>query len=279
MLALLGARAVQALVVALVVGTLSFAMMETLPGDAAFRIAAERYGYDAVDAAAAESVRAELGLDAPAPARLLAWLGELATLDLGRSAVTGEPVVHEVGSQLGASAALALAALAFALALALPVGVASGLRPGGVLDRASLVAASVLRSVPAFALGVVLILVFAVRLDWLPVRGHGEARHLVLPAATLGLVLAAALARVVRDAVATVSAAPYARFARWKGLGEARAFARHGARNAVGPVAAWLGVQAALLIEGVVVIESVFAWPGIGHALVHALFGRDVPVV
>lgn len=276
---LLLARGAQAVAVAIVVGVVSFAMMETLPGDAAFRIAAGRYGYDVVDAAAAEAVRAELGLDAPRAARLLSWLGDLLTFDLGRSLVTGQSVREEVASQLGASVALAAAAFAVSLAIALPVGVAAGLRPGDAVDRASFAASVALRAVPTFALAVVLILVFAVRLRWLPVAGHGGPEHFALPALTLGLALGAVSSRVVRDAVAEVAATEHMRFARLKGLSDAAAMARHGPRNVAGPLAAYLSVQMALLVEGVVVVESVFAWPGIGHALVHALFGRDVPVV
>lgn len=270
---------VQAALVAIVVGLLSFAMMEALPGDAAYRIAASRYGYDMMDAAAAEAVRAELGLDRPAIVRLGQWLAQLATFDLGRSLVSGQPVIHEVAHQAGASAILAACALLVALAIAIPLGTAAGLNPGGGLDRFTLIFSVLLRAVPSYALAVVLILVFAVQLRWLPVAGYGGLRHFVLPTLTLGLGLAALSSRVVRDAVRGVDSSGYMRFARLKGLTDAQAIRRHGPRNVAGPLAALIGVQVALLIEGVVVVESIFAWPGIGHAMVHALFARDVPMV
>lgn len=161
---------------ALVAGVVSSAMMETQPGEAAFRIAVDRQGHDVVDAAGA--VRAELGLDAPALVRLLIRLGDLATLDLGRVLVTGAPVREEMTSRLVASLALAAEAFAASLAVALLVGVTAGMRPGGAVDRASFSAAP--RAMPPFALAVVLILVFAVRLRWLPVAGNGGTAHFIL---------------------------------------------------------------------------------------------------
>jgi len=276
---MIAGRLAQAIVVALVVGAVGFAMMEALPGDAAFRIAAGRYGYDVVNAAAAEAVRVELGLDRPALARLGKWIGRTLTLDLGRSVVTGERVVDALAVQFGYSALLAAAALAVAILIAVPVGSVAGMRPNGVFDRASEAIAVSLRVTPAFLLGVVLMLLLAVELRLLPAAGHRHGSHLVLPALTLGLVLASVLTRVVRDSVHQATTSEAYLFARHKGLDERSAFLRHGLRNAAVPVLAYLGVQAALLMEGVVVIESVFAWPGIGHALVHAIFERDVPVL
>ncbi|MGI9489465.1 MAG: ABC transporter permease [Geminicoccaceae bacterium] len=275
----LGARALQAVMVAIVVGIVSFAMMQALPGDAAFRIAAGRYGYDMMNAASAEAVRAELGLDQPLFVQLGTWLWSLAQFDMGSSLVTGAPVAHEIAHQLGASLLLAGAAVAISILIALPVGVASGLNPGGLFDRTTLAISVALRAVPAFALAVVLILVFAVQIRLLPVAGFDRMEHLVLPALTLGLSLAAVSNRVVRDAVAEAMTSDWYHFARTKGLSQRITLFRHVARNAAVPVVAYIGVQLAFLIEGVVIVESVFSWPGIGHALVHAIFDRDVPMV
>jgi peptide/nickel transport system permease protein len=277
--AALAGRAVQALLVALVVGAASFAMMEALPGDAAFRIAASRYGYDIADAAAAAAVRAELGLDRPLLVRLGEWLGALLRFDLGPSLVTGAPVVEEIAHQLGHSVRLALLAVALSLVIALPLGIVAGLRPGGIVDRLTLALSVALRATPAFALGIALILALAVKLRWFPVAGHETAAHAVLPALTLALGLAAVSSRVARDAVADVASSEFWRFARTKGLTTGQTLRRHGLRNAAVPVVAFVGVQLAFLIEGVVIVEALFAWPGIGHALVHAIFARDVPMV
>ncbi|MFK7994852.1 MAG: ABC transporter permease [Granulosicoccus sp.] len=275
----LAARASQAVMVAVVVGVVSFSMMQALPGDSAYRIAAGRYGYDMMDAASADVVRQELGLDQPKSVQLMKWLGSLATLDLGKSAVTGNPVSEELKVQLGHSLLLAFAGVVVSIIIAVPVGIAAGLRPGGTLDRVSLGVSIVLRAVPAFALGVLLMLVLAVHAKLLPVAGFQSPKHLILPALTLGLGLAAVSSRVVRDAVCEAMATDWRLFSRTKGLSSKQTVSRHVVRNAALPVVAYVGVQLAYLIEGVVIVETVFSWPGIGHALVHAIFGRDVALV
>lgn len=276
---LLAGRAVQAVVVAIIVSILGFAMLEALPGDAAFRIAAGRYGYDALNAAAAEQVRTELGLDQPTIVRLLHWISQLVVLDLGQSAVNGERVSAAIAHQLGHSGLLAGVALALALVIAVPIGVAAGLKPGGALDRLSAAAAVIIRATPAFLIGLFLMLVLAVELRLVPAAGHGRGTNIILPALTLALVLAAVLSRVIAQSLSDVLAGEAFQFARYKGLSRRQALLRHGLRNAAVPVVAYLGVQAALLIEGVVVVESVFGWPGIGHAMTHAIFERDVPML
>lgn len=275
----LGSRALQAFLVALVVGIVSFVMMQALPGDAAFRIAAGRYGYDMMNAASAEVVRAELGLDRPLLIQLGSWLWSLAQFDMGRSLVTGAPVVDEIAHQLGASLLLAGVAISVSVLIALPLGVASGLRPGGLIDRITLTISVGIRALPIFALAVLLILILAVQMKLLPVAGFDRVEHLVLPSLALGLSLAAVSNRVVRDTVVDAIGSDWHHFALTKGLSRRITLLRHVARNAAVPVVAYIGVQLAFLIEGVVIIESVFSWPGIGHALVHAVFSRDVPMV
>lgn len=275
----LAARLVQAVLVALLIGTATFVMMRSLPGDAAWRIAAGRYGYDNVDAAAAEAVKAELGLGGPALPALMRWLGDLARLDFGRSLVSGQPVREEIAHQLGASVALAFTALALSLLIGPPLGILAGLKPGGPLDRGLLFASAGLKAVSQFLMALVLILILAVQLRWLPAAGHGEARHFVLPGLTLALGLAAVNARIARDATARIAAMPFWRFAQWKGLTPRQVLVRHGLRNISVPLVTYLGLQFVTLVEGVVVVESIFGWPGIGHALVHAIFSRDVPMV
>ncbi|GJE28899.1 ABC transporter permease [Methylobacterium organophilum] len=276
---LLLGRLVQAVLVALVVGGLCFALVRVLPGDGAFRIAADRYGPDALTGQAAEAVRQELGLDRPWPELLLRWFGELARGHLGNSLVSGESVSEELVSQLGPSLWLAACALILSLLIGLPLGLVSGLRAGSGLDRLALIGAVALRALPPFVLGLMLMLVFSIRLEWLPPAGYGTWREMALPSLTLALGLAAVSSRVTRDAVAEVGATTYYRFARLKGLPERAVLVRHGLRNAAIPVVTYLGLQAVYLIEGVVVVESLFAYPGIGHALVHAVIARDVPMV
>lgn len=272
-------RAIQAATVALMVGVIAFLLVQALPGDIAMRIAAGRYGMDLVSGTAADLVRQELGLDRPWMGQLLDWLWALVRLDLGVSLVTGERVIDELHVQLGHTLLLSLAALFLSLLIGPPLGLLLGLRAGSAADRAGLAVAAAIRALPPFVLGLLLVLLFALTLGWLPPAGFEGARELVLPALTLALGLAATSSRVTRDATAAVVAAPYFAFARWKGLSDRQALLRHGLRNAAVPVIAYLGMQLVWLIEGVVVVESLFAWPGIGHALVHAIFSRDIPMV
>ena len=275
----LGARLLQAALVALAVGIACFLMVRLLPGDMAYRVAAGRYGMDHVNTAAAEAVRAELGLDRPWWQLLGAWLADLARLDLGVSLVSGDRVVEELAVYLGHTLLLSVAALLLSALVGPPLGVLLARRPGGLADRTGLAAGAVLRAVPAFVIGLVLMLVFAVNLGWLPAAGVGGWQEVVLPAATLAIGLAAVSSRVARDAMVAVAQAPYLAFARTKGLPEGAVIRRHALRNAAVPVAAYLGIQLVTLVEGVVIVETLFAWPGIGHALVHAVVARDVPMV
>lgn len=272
-------RALQAALVSVLVGALCFLLVRALPGDMAYRIAAGRYGYDIVDSAAAASVRAELGLDRPALAQFGDWLAALARGDLGVSLVSGARVAHEIAHELGSTLVLSIVALILAALAGPALGLLAGLRPGGAADRLGLVAAAGLRALPAFAVGIGLMLPLAAWLDWLPASDDGTPAGIVLPALTLALGLAAASSRMTRDSVVTATGMPQFAFAQLKGLSRAQAVRRHVLRNAAVPVVAYLGVQLALLVEGVVVVEILFARPGIGHALVHAVLARDVPMV
>lgn len=272
-------RLLQIAALVLLVGTLCFVMARALPGDIATRIAAGRYGYDMVSNAAADVLRAELGLDRPAWQALLQWLGDIARLDLGRSVVSDVPVLTEVVHLLGNTLQLTVAAVLMAAAIGLPLGIRAGLRPGGWVDRLTLAMAVVLRAMPPFLLSVVLMLLVAVQMGILPVAGNQGHGSILLPALTLGLTLGAGLSRVTAAAMREAAASPSYEFARTKGLSDRQALLRHGLRQAALPVTAYLGVQAVFLVEGALVVETLFAWPGIGHALVHAVFGRDVPMI
>lgn len=272
-------RLVQAVLVGLIVGTLCFVMAHVLPGDMAFRIAAGRYGYDGVNAAAAEAVRAELGLDRPLAVQFAEWIGRVLRFDLGRSVVSNERVIDSVLSELGYTVKLALCTVAIAVLAGPPLGFVAGLRPGGLADRVSLAASVLVRALPVFVIGILLIDLMALRLDLLPAAGFSDPGHVVLPACTLGLYLAATSSRVARDAMADVAASPQFLFARTKGLPDAQALLRHGLRNAGVPVVAYLGVQLIYLVEGVVIIEVLFSWPGIGHGLTDSIFERDLPML
>ncbi|PJG83696.1 ABC transporter permease [Caviibacterium pharyngocola] len=261
------------------VGTLTFILTRNLPGDMAYRIAASRYGYDQTDTAAAEFVRSELALDQSWWQSYANWLADLLQFNLGHSLVSGETVWHEISHQFGHTLALAFVALVFALLIGPPLGLLAARKPNGLLDRFTLVGSTFLRSLPAFVIGIGLISLFAVKLKWLPAAGYGNWSYFILPALTLALGLSAVSVRVSRQAMVSVAEAEYYRFSRLKGLGAAMTFVRHGLRNAAIPILAYHSVQLVYLIEGVVIVETLFAWPGSGHALVHAVIARDVPMI
>ena len=255
-------RAGQAAFVAWAVGTLTFILMRLLPGDFAYRIAAGRYGYDYVSQAAAEAVRADLGLDRSAIAQYLDWLWNLVQFNLGDSLVSESPVSHELIHQLGSSLELAVFASFFALLIAVPVGLYAGKHAGSTADRLSLMVSILLRAQPVFVIGLLLVLAFALKLQWFPVAGFGSSEYLILPAISLALTMAAMSSRMIRNATRDVLASPFYRFARFKGLTEEQAFKHHASPNIALPVVAFISIQAINLIEGIVMIESLFLLAG-----------------
>ena len=272
-------RVLQLLLVIWSVGTLTFVLTRSLPGDMAYRIAASRYGYDQTDAAAAALVRSELGLDQPWWQSYFDWLLDLVQFNLEHSLVSGESVWAEIAHQFGHTLSLALAALVISVFIGPPLGLLAAQKPNGWFDRLTLVASTVLRSVPIFIIGIALITLLAVQIKWLPAAGYGTPQHYILPALTLAIGLSAVSVRVSRHAMVQVQTSEYYDFAKLKGLNKWTAFCRHGLRNVTIPILAYHSVQLVYLVEGVVIVESLFAWPGSGHALVHAIVARDVPMI
>ncbi|WP_440875704.1 ABC transporter permease [Thalassotalea sp. PLHSN55] len=271
-------RLIQLVTVIWGVGTLTFIIMRNLPGDMAYRIAAGRYGYDNVNQEAAALVTQELGLDKSAFSAYLNWFADLLQFNFGNSLVSGEPVIDVVQHQLGHSVILAFVGLFVSLFIAIPLGLMAA-RGSKRLDNFLLVLSTSVRAMPVFVIGLVLILIFSLELNWFPVAGFGSASHVVLPAFTLALCLAATSSRVIRDAAKKVFNASFYQFSKVKGLSNKATFFRHGVRNITVPVLAFMGIQLVTMIEGIVMIESLFSWPGIGHGLAHAIFARDIPVI
>lgn len=268
------AHALPALGVLLGVVTLVFLLLHLAPGDPVEAMLGE-----SASAADREALRTQLGLDAPLPLQYARYLGDLVRFDLGHSLLTREPVATAIASRLPSTALLAMSALAVALALALPLGLYGAVRAGGLAETVTGIAAVLGMSLPSFVLGPLLIVVFAVWLGWLPVAAAGTPAGLVLPAVTLGLALAALLARMVRAAVRDVLAEEYIRAARARGLSEGRVLWRHALRNAALPVLTVVGMQLGALLGGAVITESVFGWPGLGQLTVDAIQRRDYPLV
>lgn len=261
------------------VGTLTFVLVRSLPGDMAYKIAAGRYGEDAVTIEAANAVAQELGLNRSALAQYTDWMWNLLSLDLGNSLVTGAPVIEEIRIQLGYTLTLAALAIVIAAMIAFPVGILSGLKKESVVNKTALVSSTFIRSQPVFCLGLLLIFCFAMELNWLPVAGFGGPSYTVLPVLTLALSLAAVSNRLITNNTRRAVTSGYFHFARVKGLSQRRAFVRHALPNILIPTLAFMGIQLIGLIEGVIMVESLFAWPGIGHGLSHAVFARDIPML
>ena len=254
--------------------TIVFFLIHLVPGDPAAAMMGE--GAAPADVAA---LRHELGLDRPLPAQYVSWLSALSRGDLGRSILTRRPVSGEIAKALPATAQLALAAFAASLLVALPAGVLGALFRGRWPDHLLRVVSLAGVSTPNYVSAPLLVLVFSVGLGWLPVSGRGGAGSLVLPAATLGLTLAALLSRMVRASLVDEMARPYVVAALARGESRRGAAMRHAFRNALTPVLVVAGLQFGSLLTGAVVTETIFSWPGIGRLLVQSIQRRDYPLV
>jgi len=226
-----------------------------------------------------EDMRRALGLDRPLPEQFISYLWRAARGELGTSLRHNRPVAQLIGERLPRTMLLATAALVLAVALAIPAGVVSALRRGTMVDRVIMVLSVAGQAVPIFWLALMLIWLFAVRLEWLPVFGSGTPAHLVLPAVSLSTIVLGRLARLVRSSMLEVLEQDYVRTARAKGLAEAHVVMRHALKNAAIPIVTVVGLQFAQLLGGAVVTETVFAWPGVGALAADAVFTRDFPVV
>lgn len=269
----------QSSLVIFVVGTLTFVMSWVLPGDIAYRVAAGRYGHDMVDTAAAESVRQELGLDQSVAARYWDWLADLATWDFGVSLVSGAKITTTLVHEFGSTLTLALTAVLLSALIGPPIGVYLAVSKSKSAEKASVAMSVAMRSVPSYVIGIMLILLFSVGLGWLPAAGCGAPVNYVLPSMTLALPLAVVSIRITRASLASVMSSAYYEFSQLKGLRWFQSLWAHGLRNMAIPVIAYHGVQLIYLIEGLVIVETLFAWPGIGHSMVHAVFARDIPML
>lgn len=233
------------------------------------------------DPAALERLRQEYALDRPLPAQYATWMGRLLHGDLGTSWREERPVVDVIAERLPATVRLAMAATVVAVVLGLTMGALAAVRSGSVLDHALMAGAVLGISTPVFWLGMMLSLVFAVALGWLPVSGYGDGdlAHLVLPALTLGALHTGTVARMTRSSLLEVVRQDYVQTARAKGLPEWRVMLKHALRNALIPVVTVIGIGLADLLVGAPLTETVFAWPGLGRLLVAAVGQRDLPVV
>jgi peptide/nickel transport system permease protein len=277
------ARLLAIIPVILLVEVVVFALLHLAPGDPVSVL----IGDQAVDPAVVANLRAQLALDRPVPFQFVAWFGHTVQGDLGYSFVTHQPVSAAIAARLPVTAELAFAAVLIALAVALPLGVAAAVLRGSIVDYLNQGLAMVGGSMPAFWVGILLILLFAQRLRWMPASGFvplredpvGNLRHLLLPAITLSLGFAVVISRVVRASMLEVLSEDYIRTARAKGLGEGRVLIQHALRAALLPTITVVGLETGHLLGGAVVTETVFALPGMGRLLIDAVLSRDFPMV
>ncbi len=286
------------------VAVVVFVVMRLIPGDPVDIIIGQGGAATQQDL---DRLRQEFHLDQPLLKQLALFVGDVARGDLGTSFVKRRPVVRVLLDALPATVELAGAALLLSLLVALPIGILSATRQSSLLDRFSMAGAFLGISMPAFWLGIMLILLLAVRLDWLPTSGRigfaaslrpvtgfyvldsvitgnwtalGDSlRHLFLPALTLGAGLMAIIARVMRASMVEVLREQYVLVARSKGLAERAVILQHGLRNALIPTVTVVGLQTGVLLGGNMIVETVFGWPGMGRVVVDAIFSRDYPLV
>jgi len=267
-------RLLHAVPVAFGVVTVVFFLLHLMPGDPVEIM----LGESAVPALKDE-LRRELRLDRPVLMQYGEFLAGLPRGDLGTSFRSREPVAREIARRFPATLLLASTSVAVALLVALPLGVLSAMRRGTAVDYASGFTAMVSLAVPNFLLGPLLGLVFSIQLGVLPVSGYGTARHLVLPALTLGTGMAALLTRMLRAALLEELGKEYVTAAAARGLSRRAAVALHALRNALIPAATALGLSFGAVLGGSVIAETIFAWPGIGRLLIQAIDARDYPLV
>ncbi len=281
--AYLGRRLASMMLVLVIVSLTVFAITLILPGNAAVMILGEYATPDQL-----RVLELELGLDRPWHVQYLGWMGKLLAGDWGASMRLSVPVGGLITEALWRSAALAAAALAMVMVVAIPLGIVAALKRGTWVDLAISFFAYLGTAVPEFVTATLLLIFFAAPdRGWFPAGGFVPAAenrllflyHMCLPAATLSLILTAHIARQVRSEMSDVLASDYVRAARLKGLPERTVVLRHALRNAMAPAVAVISLDVGYLLGGIIVVEEVFAWPGLGRLIIYALQNRDLPVI
>ena len=267
-------RLAASILILLGVSFVTFLLINILPADPARQIAGRAATPETV-----ASIRAQLGLDQPFVVQYGRYLGGLLQGDLGRSYLQRSEVAELIRSRLPASLVLMAAAIFAELLLGLTMGVLAALHRGRPADSVLMLTSFVCVSAPQFVIGILLLYVFAVQLRWFPIGGYGRPEHVVLPALTLGLLGAGWYSRMMRSAMLDVLHQDFVRTARAKGLGRWRVLFRHVLPNAILPIVAMIGIDIGLFMSGIVVVESVFGWPGVGQLAWQAIQRVDLPVI
>jgi len=274
MLRHIGVRVLQLIPTLIVISILVFGMLRLIPGDPAAVIA----GAEATEAKVA-AIRADLGLDKPIPVQYAIYMSNLLKGDMGRSLRSRTPVHTEVLPRFSATLTLTTVGMVIAVLVGVVLGVISAVRRGKLSDNIILVGSLAGVSAPSFWVGLILMMFFGYRWGITPVAGYGTLGHLVLPAITVAIAGAPMIARLVRSSLLEIMVEDYVRTARAKGVGELKVVMKHAMKNALIPVITVTGLEFGRLLGGVVVVESVFAWPGLGRMLLEAIQARDFPVI
>lgn len=263
------------LAVVTVFGVLLFVFVATrLSGDVALLMLPQ----DASDAQIA-AYKAAHGLNLPLPAQFAAFVGAMLTGDFGMSLRYQSPAIHVIAQRLPATLELVLTAFALAAVLGITLGVLAAYFRGGWIDRLTRTSAIMAQSMPNFWIAIMAILVFAIKLEWLPTSGREGLASLVMPAVTLALFPLSAIMRMTRSSILETIESEYVKFLRIKGVSEIRILWRHALRNALIPVVALGGMQLSVLVGGTVITEMIFNWPGLGSLMIESFISRDYPVI
>ncbi|MBT1155100.1 ABC transporter permease [Aminobacter anthyllidis] len=274
MIAYLTRRLIQAALILLGVSLITFALLYLLPADPVRQIAGRSATPQTV-----ESIRQQLGLDQPFVVQYWRYLTNLLSGDLGRSYIQRSEVSELIVSRLPASLLLMVGAILCELLIGLTMGLIAAVKRGTATDQALMVGSFIGVSAPQFVVGLLLLYVFAVKLGWFPIGGYGTWRHMVLPSLTLGILGAGWYSRMMRSSMIDVLRQDYIRTARAKGLAQRAVLFGHALPNAILPVVAMIGIDIGLFMGGIVVVESVFGWPGIGQLAWQAIQRVDIPII
>ena len=256
------------------VATLVFLLLHFIPGDPIDLMLG-----DSALGADRETLRDQLGLNDPLIIQYIRYFGDLLQGDWGTSLFSKKPVFEEIMERVPATMELMFGAMVVTIGVAMPLGLIAAVNKGSWIDQGSMIFSLLGVSIPNFWLGPMLILVFSIYLDLLPVNERGGLEHLILPSLTLGTSLASILARITRSSVVETLQAEYIRTARSKGISELRILFRHALRNALIPIVTVIGLQVGVLLSGAIITEAIFDWPGLGNLLISAINSRNYPLV
>ncbi|MBX8783333.1 ABC transporter permease [Ochrobactrum sp. GRS2] len=274
MLAYILRRLIQSALILLGVSFITFVLLYVLPADPVRQIAGRSATAETV-----ASIRQQLGLDQPFIVQYGDYLWNLLNGNLGRSYLQKTEVTDLILSRLPATLQLLVAAIICELLIGLPLGIVAALNRGKLLDNALMLTSFMTVSAPQFVVALLLLFIFAVTLGWFPIGGYGSFSHIVLPALTLGILGSGWYSRIVRSSMIDVLRADFIRTARAKGLGRSRVIFGHALPNAILPIIAMIGIDIGMFMSGIVVVESVFGWPGIGQLAWQAIQRVDIPII